>query len=63
MELMTSLQSEHHTSKELAMRLGQQEDELKELREQVGHASMTARTCAVQRRVDCVQHSGHVLVT
>ena len=41
MELMTSLQSEHHTSKELAMRLGQQEDELKELREQVRHASMT----------------------
>ena len=35
MELMTSLQTEQHACKELATRLGQQEDELKDLREQV----------------------------
>ena len=35
MELMTTLQTEQHTSKELAARLGQQEEELKDMREQV----------------------------
>ena len=35
MELMTSLQTEQHACKELATRLGQQDDELKDLREQV----------------------------
>lgn len=32
MEMMTSLTSEQHVSKELASRLGQQEEELKEMR-------------------------------
>ena len=35
MEMLTQLQSEQHVAKELAARLGQQEDELKETREQV----------------------------
>lgn len=35
MELMTNLQTEKHTCKELGARLGQQEDELKEIREMV----------------------------
>jgi len=35
MEMLTQLQSEQHVAKELAARLGQQEDELKEMREQV----------------------------
>jgi len=35
MEMLTRLQSEQHVAKELAARLGQQEDELKEIREQV----------------------------
>ena len=35
MEMMTSLTSEQHVSKELAGRLSQQEEELKEIREQV----------------------------
>ena len=35
MEMMTQLQSEQHIAKELAARLGQQEDELKDTRHQV----------------------------
>ncbi len=35
MELMSTLTSEQHVSKELAARLSQQEEELKEIREQV----------------------------
>ena len=35
MEMMSGLTSEQHVSKELAARLSQQEDELKEIREQV----------------------------
>jgi len=35
MEMLTKLQSEQHIAKELAARLSQQEDELKETREQV----------------------------
>ena len=35
MELMSQLQSEQHIARELANRLSQQEDELKEVREQV----------------------------
>jgi len=35
MEMMTQLQSEQHVAKELAARLGQQEDELKDTRQQV----------------------------
>ena len=35
MEMMTQLHSEQHTAKELAARLGQQEDELKVIRQQV----------------------------
>ena len=35
MDMMTQLQSEQHVSKELATRLSQQEQELKEIREQV----------------------------
>jgi len=35
MEMLTRLQSEQHIAKELAARLGQQEDELKDTREQV----------------------------
>ena len=35
MEMMTNLTSEQHVSKELAGRLSQQEEELKEIREQV----------------------------
>lgn len=40
MEMMTQLQSEQHISKELAARLGHQEEELKETRELVS-ASVT----------------------
>lgn len=36
MEMLTQLQSEQHISKELAARLGHQEEELKEIRELVG---------------------------
>ena len=35
MELLSQLSSEQHVARELAARLGQQEDELKETREQV----------------------------
>jgi len=35
MEMLTQLQTEQHIAKELAARLGQQEDELKATREQV----------------------------
>jgi len=35
MEMLTQLHSEQHIAKELAARLSQQEDELKETREQV----------------------------
>jgi len=35
MEMLTQLQSEQHVAKELAARLGQQEDELKDIRQQV----------------------------
>lgn len=35
MEMLTKLHSEQHIAKELASRLGQQEDELKEIRQQV----------------------------
>jgi len=35
MEMLTQLQSEQHVAKELAARLGQQEDELKDARHQV----------------------------
>lgn len=44
MEVTTQLQSEQHISKELAARLGHQEEELKEIREQVG----TANTCPLK---------------
>ena len=35
MSLMSDVQTEQHTSKELATRLGQQEDELNDIRRQV----------------------------
>jgi len=35
MEMMTQLQSEQHIAKELTARLGQREDELKDLRDEV----------------------------
>ena len=35
MELLSGLQTEQHRCKELATRLGQQEEELKDMREQV----------------------------
>ena len=41
MEMLTQLQSEQHVAKELAARLGQQEDELKETREQVSSYGST----------------------
>ena len=41
MEMMTNLTSEQHVSKELASRLSQQEEELKEIREQVRNSDET----------------------
>jgi len=41
MELMTQLQKEQHISKELASRLAQQEEELKEIRSDVSITSST----------------------
>ena len=35
MSLLSDVQSEQHTSKELAVRLGQQEEELRDIRRQV----------------------------
>ncbi len=41
MEMMTSLSSEQHVAKELATRLSQQEEELKDIREQVSSHQST----------------------
>ena len=43
MELMTQLQKEQHISKELANRLAQQEEELKEIRSDVSLLTYTLR--------------------
>lgn len=42
MDLMSQLQSEQHIARELANRLSQQEDELKEIRDQVSLGNMAA---------------------
>ncbi len=49
MEMMTQLTSEQHVSKELAARLSQQEDELKEIREQVRHVACDVTSCVTSR--------------
>lgn len=43
MELMTKLQTEEHRSHELALRLAQQEDELKDMRDAVSSFLLTLK--------------------
>ena len=40
MEILSSLKSEQHVNQELANRLGQQEEELKDVKQQVGFGSL-----------------------
>ena len=45
MELMTKVQSEQHNSRELLCRLGQQDEEIKQLKENVSHLVRENRYC------------------